>query len=335
MFFSLLFGGCQIVTSLLGNVNGKLAEADTALKAGDLATAAAKYDEAVKAAPTNVDAASGAAYLKMLAGDYAAADALLAAAEPAAGARAGEVKLRRAVVAVRSGDVDKAREPALGSGLAAGKLLAGEVDLANGERDAARALLTEVQAEPGAIGAVASEYLRLMGDANPLVAGLSEAQALWALGQRKVAVRSVEDLVKAYAESAADGDEQVLIWAGRAATVGEPDVAFSLLDAIAVSPPGQAWRVQATRGIALCASGQGDACVQVFEGLANSAPGDGYADARLSAALAAVESAPAAAQKLVEGMEGDNAARVLAALGDKSAAAGVAADPVFKSQLGG
>ena len=91
----LSLGGCQIVQQLLNDPSKAVAEGENKLKAGDLAGAATAYDDAAKKAPTNVDAASGAAYMKTLAGDFAAADALLAAAEPTAADKVGDIKLRQ------------------------------------------------------------------------------------------------------------------------------------------------------------------------------------------------------------------------------------------------
>jgi tetratricopeptide (TPR) repeat protein len=331
----LLLGGCQIVTGLLNDPSKQVGEAEAALKAGDLAGAAAKYDEAVKKAPTNVDAASGAAYMKTLSGDFTGADALLGAAEAGAGDKAGDLKLRRALVALEAGDLDKAKEFATASGKPVGKLLAAEVELADGNRDAAKGLLDEAKGAGGAVGDTAGKYLDLMADANPLVAGLSEAQALWALGQRRIAVRSVEDLVKAYAESRDDGADQLLLWAGRAAAVGETGVATDLLDAITVPPAGQGWRVQATRAITTCAEGEGAKCKAMLEAVRPSAPSDGYADAAATAAVAIAEKDPDTAKSLLDGLSGDAVARAYAAAGDKAAAAGAVSDPFLKSQLGG
>ncbi|MFZ5481888.1 MAG: hypothetical protein ACOZNI_34325 [Myxococcota bacterium] len=331
----LLLAGCDQVMALLNDPSKAVGEAESKLKGGDLAAASAAYDEAAKKAPTNVDAASGAAYMKVLAGDFAGADALLAAAEAGAGEKAGDVKLRRALVALEMKDLDKVKELAVASGNPTGKLLAAEVELADGNRDAAKALLEEAKGAGGPVGDTATKYLELMGDQNPLVAGLSEAQALWALGERKVAVRSVEDLVKAYAESRDDGADQLLLWAGRAAAVGETQIAGNLLDAITVPPAGQSWRVQATRGIAACADGEAAKCKQIFDALQTAAPSDGYTDARVTAALAIAEKDADAAKELLDGLSGDAAARALAAVGDKSAGAEAAVDPILKAQMGG
>lgn len=331
----LMLGGCQILSGLLNDPSKAVGEAEALLVSGDLAAASAKYEEAAKKAPTNVDAASGAAYAKVLAGDYAAADALLAAAEAGAADKVGDVKLRRALVAMEAGDLDKVKELGAASGTPVGKLLAAEAELADGNRDAAKALLEEAKGAGGPVGDTAQKYIDLMADGNPLVAGLSEAQALWALGQRRIAVRSVEELVKAYAEGHDDGSDQLLLWAGRAASVGEADIANSLLDSLTVPPAGQFWRVQATRAMAVCAQGNGAECTAAFEAIRSAAPSDGYADARATAAILLAEKDPDGARTLLEGLSGDAAARGWAAVGDKSAGASAAAETSFKKQLGG
>ncbi len=331
----LLLTGCSIIQGLLGDSKKTVADADALLKAGDLAGATALYDGALAKTPADVDLAVGAAYGHMLMGEAPKADEILAASEAGAGPRLGEVKLRRALLAMKSGDLDKVKEFATASGLPAGKLLAAEVNLADGDRDAAKALLEEIKGTPGDLGATATAYLQLMNDANALVGGLSEAQALWALGQRKIAVRSVEDLVKAYAETREDGPDQLLLWAGRAASVGETDISTNLLDAITVSPPGQAWRVQATRAINACAAGDGATCTRILEMIKPVAPADGYLDARTTAAALIAPKDGATAKALLEGYGGDAAARAMAESGDSAGAVNVATDPVFKKQLGG
>lgn len=331
----LLLTGCQILSRLTGDPAQAAADAQALLVKGDLAGATAAYDKALARYPTDVDVVSGAAYLRLLMEDAAGAESLLAAAEGAAGPRAGEITLRRALVALDAGDLDRVKTLALASNLPVGKLLAAEVQLADGYRDQGKELLQQVASTPGPVGDTATQYLALINDPNVFVAGLSETQALWALGQRNIAVRSVADLVKAYAESHEDGATQLLLWAGRAAVVGEVAVADDLLDAITVPPTGQGWRVAATRGIARCAEGKGAECQQIFDSLAAGSPADGLADARATAAQAVASAAPDAARALLAGLTGDAAARVWANLGDLPKAASVAADPFFKLQLGG
>ncbi len=334
MLSSLLFVvGCSMLSSLTGDPSKQVAEAEAKLKAGDLAGAAAIYDAALQKSPTNVDIASGAAYLKLLQGNTGAADQILAATEATAADKLADVKLRRALVAMRTGDLDQVKAHATAAGTPVGKLLAAEVHLADGDRDAAKALLDEVAAAGGPAADTAAAYLDLMNDGNPLVAGLSEAQALWALGQRPIAVRSVEDLVKAYAGSRDDGAEQLLLWAGRAVSVGEPEIAENLLDVIPVAPPGQVWRVQATRAMIHCAHGNGADCLAGFDRIVQISPADGYADARATAAVLIADRDADTARRLIEGQPTDAAARAWAILGDPGTAGTVAVEPVFKAQF--
>jgi thioredoxin-like negative regulator of GroEL len=328
--------GCGPLQSMMGGGGKEAAEAAQGLlKQGDLEGASKKLEEAAKSSPTDLDVAIGVAYTRALAGKVDEADAALAAVEATAGPKLPEVKLRRALLAMQKGDLDKVKEFGGASGLPAGKLLQAEAELSDGNRDAAKGILEGISSDGGPVGATAKQYLKLMGDSNALVAGLAETQALWALGQQKVAVRSVEEPVKAYAENNDDGSEQILLWAGRAAALGQSDVAFKLLDAISVPPPGQAWRVEATRGIAWCADGNGAECTKVFDGLVTRAPADGLSDAKVTAAQVIAERDPATAKALLTGLTGDGAARVLAAMGDKAGAASLAADPILKKQLGG
>ena len=339
MFLTLLLGGCSLFG---GDPAEAIAAAETALKNGDMTAASAAYDAALKDFPTSVDVAVGAAYVKVLAGDANAADAILGGVEASAEERVGEVKVRRALLAVQLEDLDKVKAYGKESNVPLGALLAAEAELADGNREAARPLLETAKAAPGPVGVTAGQYLTLMADTNPLVAGLSEAQALWALGQRVVAVQSVGDLVRAYAETREDGADQLLVWAGRSAAMGKGDIAVSLLDSITVSPAGQKWRVDATRAMAACASGDSVACIAGFDALdalaastGGAIPSDGLADARATAAMVIAGTDPASARKLVENLRGDAAARVLAQVGDAAAASTVVADPFFKSQLGG
>ncbi len=343
MLTFLILTGCSL---LGGDPTEAVAAAEAKLKAGDLAGAAQAYDAALAEHPDSVDAAVGAAYLDLLGGNVADADSKLAAVEAVAGERLGEVKLRRALVAMKDGNLENVKTHASASGTPKGALLAAEVALADGDASAAKPLLDQAKAGGGAVADTAERYLQLVNHPDQLVAGLAETQALWSLGQRKVAVRSVADLVKAYQSAYADtdGDEQVLLWAGRAASVGEGEIAEGLLDTIEVRPRGQAWRVDATRAIASCARGDAADCVARFDTLqkllespetAASIPAEGVADARATASLVIAARDPATARRLVEGLSGDVVARALVEAGDAASAAAAAADSLFKSQLGG
>lgn len=318
--------GCAQVKELAGGLLGDgkateaAAQAEAKLKAGDLPGADETYATAAGEHQGQVDLATGAAFMALQRGNPEAADRFLADAEAEAGERLPEVKMRRALVAMEAGDLEQVKAHGLASGLPAGKLLAAEVALADGEREEAQALLAEAQASGGKVGEVAQGYLDLLGAADPLVAGLSEAQALWALGTRKVAVRSVEEVVRNLPDDFAGRDEQMLLWAGRAASVGETQVARTLLDSLIFAPEGQQWRKVATLGIVACAEGDGATCLRTLQGLEGTAPEDGLADARATAAMLVAGSDPDVARKLAGPYISNAAARALLETGDLSAA---------------
>ncbi|MEC8424440.1 MAG: hypothetical protein VX000_11735, partial [Myxococcota bacterium] len=275
----------------------------------------------------------GHAFSLLMQGDTTGADAALAAAEDGAGERLAEVKLRRALVALESGDLDAVRAHAEASGLPQGKLLAAEVALADGERDEAAGLLKAAAPAGGAVADAANAYLDLIEDSDPLVSGLSEAQALWALGEHKVAVRSVEELIKNLSDEREDRDALTLLWAGRAASVRETELATSLLDGMIFPPEGQAWRKVATLGIIACAEGDGAGCLRHFASLDGNAPADGLADARATAAFLIAGDAPEVASKLAGPYVSNAAARALYEAGDMETARSSAPDGVFAEFL--
>jgi len=325
--------GCGKIQELLGGGEKAAAAAEAKLKAGDIPGAADGYGEAAKKSATAVSVATGAAYTALLAGDADGADKLLAGAEAKAGEKLGEIKMRRALVALHEGDLDNVRAHAEASGLAVGKLLAAEVALADGERDEAKGLLTAVSGEAGAVGDTASQYLSLIDDADPSVAGLSEAQALWALGARKVAVKSAEDLVKGLPDSRTDREELLLIWAGRAASVQEPEVARSLLESAIFPPEGQAWRKVATLGVIAAAEGNGAEAVKLLGQLEGTAPADGLADAKATAAFLLAKTDAESAKALASPYSSNAAARALEEAGDLEGAKNSSVEGVYASYL--
>jgi hypothetical protein len=285
--------GCQVVDMVKEQISGTsadpVAEADSLLATGDVPGAIAGYEAALASDPTNVEAAVGVAYGAYLADDLGRADEVLASAEANAGERLGEIKLRRALVALASGD-DSLRDHAEASGLPAGTLLVAELALADGEQEEAVELLTPLRDAAGPVGDAADGYLTLLEDPDPSVAGLAENYALWALGERSVAVRSVEEVVKAMPEDSDRKATELLIWAGRAVSEGETQVASNLLEAISFPPPGQAWRVMATRAIITCADvvtedSTPEDCLAGFAELEGKAPADGLLHARATAAM--------------------------------------------------
>ena len=324
---------CDQIQALIGGGGPEVVEeANQALKDGDLPGAAAQYDELAGKHANSVHVAVGQAYTKMLAGDYAGADAALAAAEEGAGEQLGEVKLRRALVALEAGDLDNVKTHGAASGLPEGKLLAAEVHLVDLESEEAGAILREISGEGGAVGTTASAYLSMLDSGDQIRAGLAEATALWALGERQPACESAEELVKALPEDDESKAGQILLWAGRAATSGVPSVGASLLDELSFPPDGQAWRVQATRAIIAAAQGEADEAIRIFAALdEGGAPADGLADARATA-CALVGDKPKA-RELVGDLESPAVARCLSEAGAAVIAPQRAPDGPLKNYL--
>lgn len=286
------------------------------------------YDALVAAGTAHPDsphAVTGAAYAHMIAGETSEADALLAAFEAKAGDKVGEVKLRRALVALAAGEFDQVKEHGNASGLPAGALLAAEVHLSDAESDEAIRLLNKAAEGGGEVAETAKQYLQMLESGDQYKAGLAEAAALWALGQRGVACETAGDLVKAMPDDSSDKGTLLVLWAGRAVTSGKTEVASGLLEAaeFADIPPEQQWRVQATKAMVSVASGDGASAVQVFTLLEQAgAPADGLADARATACALAKDKD--VAKELVQGMESAAAARCLSEAGAGVAAASAA-----------
>ncbi len=316
--------GCGFISDVQSDLFGEddseqVAPAEELLRQGDLPGAEALYRELVAASPGSVQAHVGFAYTQVLAGDLGGADATLMAAEALAVGdeiQIGEIKLRRALVALRSRDLDVVKQLGAASGLPEGLLLAAEVHLIDLESDQAMAILTEIAEAPGAVGQTASEYLRMHQSGDQIQAGLAEATALWALGERESACEAAEDLVKALPADAdaEDKDEQLLLWAGRAVTSGLPGVARSLIDEMAFPPDGQQWRLSATKAMVALSEGETDQAMAIFDALKSGAesgdvPRQGLDDA-LSTACVLTDRIDVA-KKLVEGVESAGATKCL------------------------
>ncbi len=182
--------GCDQIQALLGGGDDPsiTSEADAQLASGDLPGARAAYGQLAAENPESVYVAEGQAYAELLAGEYDAAEAALSRVQALAGEREDEVRMRRAIVALRAGDLDAVKLHGKESGMPAGLVLAAEVHLADSETDEARELLRTAASAGGDVGATASGYLEMLDSDDHVRVGLAEATALWALGQRQVAV---------------------------------------------------------------------------------------------------------------------------------------------------
>lgn len=303
----------------------QLAEATAALMDLDLDAAAASYEAALKVDPTNLDAVIGRAYVAAVAGDLAGADKLLQAVQGSAGPRVGEIRLRRAILGARMGNLEQVAQEGAGSKLPAGKLLAAEALLADAEQQKALALLREVVADDSQVGETASRYLEFLEDEDPSVAAMAENYALWSLGEHSVAVTSVGPLIRAISESDWKNQE-LLVWAGRAAAVGEAQAASDLLESIAFAPKGQSWRVRATRAMIRCAEQDVQGCVDGFAQLEGKAPPAGLLHAKATAAMTLAPEHKEQAIALLDDRVSDATARAALAIGDPDTARRLAPD---------
>lgn len=306
--------------------------AQAKLVAGDLPGAAAEYSQLAGEHPSSVHVAVGQAYMQFLRGDTAGADATLAAVEEHAGDKLGEIKLRRALVALQGKDLDAVKVHGKASGLPEGKLLAAEVHLVDLESDEASSILREISGAGGAVGETASKYLEMLDSGDTIKGGLAEANALWALGDRKAACDAAGELVKSLPADDASRSEQLLLWAGRAVSNGQPGVAQALLDELDFPPEGQAWRVQATQALVRVAEGAVDDGLRTLDALLEGgAPADGLADARATAC--ALVSDRAKARELVGELESPAVARCLSEAGAEKVAQARAPEGPLKSYL--
>ena len=323
----LLFGvlplaGCDAITDLIGGEDGSAAYSagETSLRAGDLPAAADQWEQAQVDHPGDVQVATGAAYTLLLKGDTDAADAALAAAEASAGEELPNIKMRRALIALEAGHLDMVGEHAKASGMPVGLLLAAEVAMADGETDEALELLRGAEDAGGDVGRLAARYLELLESDDPMISGLCEAEALWALGVRKVAVQSADELVRGLPDDLDEKPEMLLTWAGRAITVKESEIAGGLLAPLTFPPEGMKWRMDAVQAMILCVDGEVDRCQQVFNKVDKIGPVAGAADARATAAYLIADEYPEVAKSLVAGIESNAAARALLETGDAGAA---------------
>jgi tetratricopeptide (TPR) repeat protein len=338
---ALLLGatGCEQIQALMGGGDTPeiTKDADDLLAKGDLPGASAKYAEIAGAHPDAAYARQGEAYALLLEGKYDEADKALQAAEASATATAdpkimGEIKLRRAIVALRKQDLDSVKQHGAASNLPAGQVLAGEVHLADAEPDEALKLFKAASGAGGIVGETAQGYISMLESQDPVTQGLAEATALWALGQRETAVESAEELVKSLPEEREDKSALLLLWAGRAVTAGRPASATGMLDAMSFPPEGQAWRVQATKAMVAIAEGNNEEGLALFAALeSGGAPADGLADAKATAAALAKDKDTAKA--LVASLESAAVARGLWEAGAPQAAKDAAPSGSLKSWL--
>ena len=218
-----------------------------------------------------------------MSGDLEAADNALRAAESAAGGAIGELLVRRAMVAAERGDMGAVVQLGRASGLAPGKLLAGEALLTESEWGDAADVFRELAEGAGEFSVVAQGYLALLGDDGEL-GELAEVTASWAMGNESWALETIVDVSSRLPSGWSDDDQEMLVWAGRAAGAGNADVAEELMRSVRNIPQDQAWRKTATSALIHCARGEVSSCTSMLDGLEGTAPAYGLMHARATGA---------------------------------------------------
>ena len=312
-------------------------QADEALRSENLPEMDASYAKAIKSDPSNVDAASGAAYAALLQEDYVTADAYLKNVQQSAGERKGEVLLRRSIIAMRKLDFEQARQHAIDSGLQMGLLFAAEIDIMNDEFSSAIELLKKIT--DGQIFGLAEKYLQYIEKDDDYLRLIAVTNVMWAMRDRKIAVRTANDvfLQSDFARAPLKAEEfnnLYILWSARAVSIGETEIAQNLLQK---SKSKKDWQHLATEAIVSCAIGQSKTikrCKSIFRKLEGIAPSQGLKDAKATAAQLTYAKAPDVAKELLSDVSGNSAARVLALIGDNNAAED-AADGIFLKYLEG
>ena len=312
--FLFLLSGCDLSGLIGSKPEIDTTAAEDSLSAGQLPSAEAEYDKLLELDPTNVDAATGAAYLAMLRGDYSKADSVLETVQQALEAPSPEILMRRALIAQRNQELDKAKTMALESGLDAGKLLAAEIMIVDGGLDAAVDTLKSIKGQE--YKNLAQDYLELLQSDDDWLVALAEIQAQWAAGERSFAVEDAPSVLqKISAERYGRIDDTRLTWATRALSLQKNQEASDIMgvpfDALDES---QKWRVSGIKFMIACVTGS-DACVASFDALEEIAPPEGYADMRITTAYLVKDDNPALSRELLGNFKTASAALVFEALG--------------------
>jgi tetratricopeptide (TPR) repeat protein len=328
---------------LLGppDVSEQLNSAKSALQQGDITNAESAYRDALSIDSKNIDALIGQSYVLLLQKEFSKADSILTKAQVAAKETEQEevikeIFFRRALVALQEGAFDKVKVLGEKSDFPAGFLLVAEIQIIDGEYQDAQDNLNKVmQLGESAMQKLASDYLDdLSVDDRQMIA---EAQARWALGDRKIAVKVVKKPLLNYISAMSEGasHDEAILWSSRALAVGNISTSEDLINAVRRTSKDQGWRVNAVKTLITCAkagkSGVGlNACVEELSQL--SGPEDGLIDAHVTAAQFVHEKSPKVAKEILSGIENDASAYVYYQMGDQSEAESIGSD-VFRNLI--
>ncbi len=294
----------------VGVVADPTPEGTEALASGDLSAASESYQSyAEEDGGTAVGGHTGLAYLSLLEEDFDGALLHLEKArEESSKTEAQEIDLRRALVQLRAGrlpDYPDGKNPeaprlpgattfAKQSDLPQGWLMVGEIALTEGERAQAVEYFEKAADTGDGTGDIAQQYLSLLESDNATLRNLSEAVANWSVGMssppisvlKEQAVEDFETLGEGLVNTAYGTPEQMLLWAGRAASIGDTVRGRTILKWAKSITGEQAWRYAATDAILYCAEGNVRKCKSTFNKVeAMEPPAEGYRDARATAAL--------------------------------------------------
>ncbi|MEC8277932.1 MAG: tetratricopeptide repeat protein [Myxococcota bacterium] len=310
----LLLSACDLSGVLDSKPEIDTTAAENQLSSGQFPNAASEYNKLLELDPTNSDAATGAAYLAMLRGDYEQADAYLEAVQKASEAPQPEILMRRSLIAQQSQELDKAKNFALESGLDSGKLLASEIMIVDGGLESAVDTLKTIKGS--GFKSLADDYLELLESDDDWLVALAEIQAQWAAGERTFAVEDAPSVLqKVSFERYARIDEIRLTWATRALSLKKTQEATSIIELPFESlEESQKWRVSGIKFMISCVTGD-EQCITKFDALEEIAPPQGYADMRITTAYLLKDDNPALSRELLADFKSASAALVFEALG--------------------
>ena len=312
--FLLLLSACDLSGLIESKPEIDTTAAEDQLSSGQFPNAAAEYDKLLELDPTNIDAATGAAYLAILRGDYTQADAYLEAVQNASDTPQPEILMRRSLIAQQSQELDQAKKFALESGLDAGKLLASEIMIVDGGLDTALETLKSIKG--AGFKSLADDYIELLQSEDDWLVALAEIQAQWAAGERTFAVEDAPSVLqKISTERYERIDEIRLTWATRALSMKKNQEASSIMELPFQSlDESQKWRVSGIKFMISCVTGD-EQCASKFDALEEIAPPQGYADMRITTAYLLKDDNPALSRELLANSKSPSAALVFEALG--------------------
>ena len=258
-------------------------KAQKEMAANNLSVAGQQFDAILQEVPGEAVASTSMAHIHMLNGKFEQADAVLASIQTEDPVVKSQIALRRALVALESKDFSKVKEFAQQSTESFAYILVAEISLMDGEHEEAATALEQVN---GSHASLAQSYLRLL-EGDEWSKAYAEAQALWAVRDFDLAIQSVSGTLQYVSASALDGEfgEHVILWASRAISVGQPEIADDLLQIQGFQPDPEDWKVDTLKAMSTCVKGNVSEGKEMFAALEGKAPPQGLHDAKATTAV--------------------------------------------------